>query len=94
VVEGSQPSRTREFGNLGCDLNADSQIAACGAHVVGVERSSKCFTPGGRRKFQAIQFESAPRALAFLCEFDAVSRMPRCIGFATPRAWLKGYRAR
>ena len=59
--------------DLGCGTGAlTAEIAASGAHVVGVDRSSEMID-AARRKFPAIQFEVCDaRALSFSAEFDAV----------------------
>jgi trans-aconitate methyltransferase len=59
--------------DLGCGTGTlTAEIAASGAHVVGVDRSSEMID-AARKKFPAIQFEVCDaRALPFSAEFDAV----------------------
>jgi len=59
--------------DLGCGTGAlTAEIAACGAHVIGVDRSAEMIEEA-RKKFPAIQFEVCDaRALPFSKEFDAV----------------------
>jgi trans-aconitate methyltransferase len=59
--------------DLGCGTGMlTAEIAACGAHVVGVDRSAEMIDEA-RKKFPAIQFEVCDaRALPFSDEFDAV----------------------
>ena len=59
--------------DLGCGTGTlTAEIAACGAQMVGVDRSFEMIE-AARKKFPAIQFEvSDARALPFSAEFDAV----------------------
>jgi trans-aconitate methyltransferase len=59
--------------DLGCGTGTlTAEIAACGAHVVGVDRSAEMIDEA-RKKFPAIEFEVCEaRALPFFAEFDAV----------------------
>jgi trans-aconitate methyltransferase len=59
--------------DLGCGSGAlTAEIAACGAHVIGADRSAEMIE-AARKKFPAIQFEVCDaRALPFSNEFDAV----------------------
>ena len=59
--------------DLGCGTGTlTAEIAACGAHVVGVDRSAEMIDEA-RKKFPAIEFEVCDaRALPFFAEFDAV----------------------
>src|SRR6266403_5369903 len=59
--------------DLGCGTGAlTAEIAACGAHVIGADRSAEMIEEA-RKKFPAIQFEVCDaRALPFSREFDAV----------------------
>ena len=59
--------------DLGCGTGAlTAEIAACGAHVIGADRSAEMIEEA-RKKFPAIQFEVCDaRALPFSDEFDAV----------------------
>ncbi len=59
--------------DLCCGTGAlTAEIAACGAHVIGVDRSAEMIEEA-RKKFPAIQFEVCDaRALPFSNEFDAV----------------------
>jgi trans-aconitate methyltransferase len=59
--------------DLGCGTGTlTAEIAACGAHVVGVDRSPEMIGEA-RKKFPAMQFEVCDaRSLPFSGEFDAV----------------------
>jgi trans-aconitate methyltransferase len=59
--------------DLGCGTGAlTAEIAACGAHVIGADRSAEMIEQA-RKKFPAIQFEVCDaRVLPFSNEFDAV----------------------
>jgi len=59
--------------DLGCGTGTlTAKIAACGAHVVGVDRSCEMIDAASK-KFPAIQFEVCDaRALPFSAEFDVV----------------------
>ncbi len=73
VVELLAAKPDERILDLGCGTGTlTAEIAACGAHVVGVDRSSEMIH-AARRKFPAIQFEVCDaRALPFSAEFDAV----------------------
>jgi len=73
VVELLAAKSGERILDLGCGTGTlTAEIAACGAHVVGVDRSSEMID-AARKKFPAIQFEVCDaRALPFSAEFDAV----------------------
>jgi trans-aconitate methyltransferase len=73
VVELLAAKSGERILDLGCGTGTlTAEIAACGAHVVGVDRSSEMIDEA-RKKFPAIQFEVCDaRALHFSDEFDAV----------------------
>jgi trans-aconitate methyltransferase len=73
VVELLAAKSGERILDLGCGTGTlTAEIAACGAHVVGMDRSCEMID-AARRKFPAIQFEVCDaRALPFSGEFDAV----------------------
>jgi len=73
LQEWLAPRRGERILDLGCGTGQlSAEIAACGARVVGVDRSPEMVAEA-RKKFAALQFEVFDaRALPFREEFDAV----------------------
>ena len=73
VVELLAAKSGERILDLGCGTGTPTaEIAACGAHVVGLDCSAEMIDEA-RKKFPAIQFEVCDaRALPFSAEFDAV----------------------
>jgi trans-aconitate methyltransferase len=73
VVELLAAKSGERILDLGCGTGTlTAEIAACGAHVVGVDRSAEMINEA-RKKFPAIEFEVCDaRTLPFFAEFDAV----------------------